>query len=74
AQIVKRSQEWGPAGLQERLGDGLRRFIAASGKWMRVRRGYGRADVEKVYREVLEGRATPEEGHVLSVWAAPASD
>jgi hypothetical protein len=67
-QMVKRSREWGPAGFQQRLGDGLRRFVASSRDWMQVVRGHGAAEVEGVYREILEGRAQPSQGHVLSLW------
>jgi len=67
AQIQKRSQEWGPEVLQERLGLAWTRFRDGSEAWLHVRRGAGRADLERVYREVLEGRASPDEGHVLSL-------
>jgi len=67
-QIQKRSQEWGPEVLQERLGGSWARFCDASEKWLRVVRSYGTEQVEKIYREVLEGRARPNEGHVLSMW------
>ncbi|MCW5889513.1 MAG: DUF2855 family protein [bacterium] len=68
AQIEKRTREWGPAGLEERLGDAWRAFVASSDAWLEVVRGYGPAAVERAYREVLEGQARPEQGHVLSMW------
>ena len=67
-QIQKRSQEWGGAVLAERLGGAWALFRDASGGWLRVVRGYGPEQVERVYREVLEGRARPDRGHVLSLW------
>ena len=67
AQIVKRSQEWGPAGLQERLGSAWTRFRDASDKWLNVVRGQGPEAVEATYRQLLEGRAKPNQGHVLSL-------
>ena len=67
-EIAKRVEAWGPAGFQQRLADGWRRFSASSDDWLRIVRGSGQADVERVYREVLEGRAKPDEGHVLSLW------
>ena len=66
AQIVKRSQEWGPQGVQERLGAAWSRFRDFADGWLKVVRGQGREELERVYREVLEGRARPSEGHVLS--------
>ncbi len=67
AQIQKRAQDWGPEGLQERLGGAWTRFRAASDAWLEVRRSQGKAQVERAYREVLDGRATPNVGHVLSL-------
>jgi hypothetical protein len=67
-QIQKRIADWGPAGLQQRIGDALRSFIATTPKWLSVERGYGRDAVEHVYRETLGGRAAPDTGHVLSLW------
>jgi hypothetical protein len=71
AQAQKRMTEWGPAGFQERLGNSWQLYRAASEAWLRVVRGYGKAEVERVYREVLEGRAAPSEGHVLSLHEGP---
>ncbi len=67
-QIQKRSAEWGPEGLQERLGGALAGFLDASGSWLHVVRGAGRDAVERVYRETLEGRTDPAQGHVLTLW------
>ena len=67
SQLEKRIAEWGSAGFQERLGGAWRRFVAFSDGWLRVVRGAGPAAVESTYREVLEGRALPNEGHVLSL-------
>ena len=68
AQLQRRAQEWGPAEFQERLGGAWERFRASSDDWLSVVRGYGQAEVERVYRDTLEGRAKPSEGHVLSLW------
>ena len=70
AQIQKRAQEWGPAGFQERLGDAWHRFDASSDAWLEVQRGAGAADLERVYQDILDGRAQPHHGHVLSLWDA----
>lgn len=69
AQVEKRTQEWGAAGLQQRLGDAWHAFLASTDGWLEVVRGRGPAEVERVYREVLEGRARPEQGRVLSMWS-----
>ena len=69
-EISKRVEAWGPAGFQQRLGEGWRQFCASSDDWLRVVRGSGPAEVERVYLEVLRGQARPDEGHVLSMHEA----
>lgn len=73
AQIQKRVKEWGPAGFQDRLGTAWTSFRDFSERWLTVRRERGRTAVEKVYHDTLEGRARPDEGHVLSLWDADES-
>ena len=68
AQIKKRIDDWGPQGLQEKLGASLEAFIESSAKWLQVERGYGRDDVERVYRATLDGSANPAQGNILSLW------
>ena len=68
SQIQKRSQDWGAAGLQERMGEVWVRFRDSSDEWLRVVRHTGRDAVERAYRDVLEGRSKPDQGHVLSLW------
>lgn len=72
AEIAKRVAAWGAEGFQQRLGEGWRDFCASTDGWLRVVRGNGRTEVERVYRELLEGRALPHEGHVLSLWERSA--
>ena len=70
AQIKKRIADWGPAVLQQRTDDAWQAFMApvsdARDPWMRVVRDSGQAAVERVYLALLDGRAKPEEGHLLS--------
>ncbi|MBE0615769.1 MAG: DUF2855 family protein [Burkholderiales bacterium] len=68
AQIKKRAQDWGAAEFQRRLGAAWLQFLGASAAWMRVIHARGPAAVERVYLEVLEGRARPDEGHVLTLF------
>ena len=67
-QLQKRVREWGPGGLQQRYGTAWRQFLAFTEPRIRVVHGRGRAAVERVYLETLEGRSRPDEGHVLSLW------
>ena len=66
--IVKRTQDWGPGGLQERLGGSWLKFADWSKTWMNVKRQSGEDAVRKVYLEVLNGDLDPSDGHVLSLW------
>jgi hypothetical protein len=65
-----RMAEWGPAGFLSRVGGAMREFVDSTGGWLRVVEGRGPAAVEAVYRTMLEGRADPAEGHLLSMAAA----
>jgi len=70
AQLEKRTAEWGAAGLQQRLGDAWRAFVASTDAWLEVVRDRGPAAVERVWGEVVTGRTHPHQGHVLSMWEA----
>jgi Protein of unknown function (DUF2855) len=65
-QVAKRTREWGADVLQQRMGAAWRAFLVPASGWIRVVRGAGPGAIERVYQEVLAGRATPDEGHVLS--------
>ena len=71
AQIKKRNAEWGAAALQTRIAEAWRAFMRpvmdAQNGWMRVVAGNGPDDVERVYRDMLDGRVRPDQGHVLSL-------
>lgn len=71
-QIVKRSKDWGPAGLQERLGASWAAFRDSSDAWLKVKRGYGRAAVEQVFNQTLGAQTQPADGHVISLWDSEA--
>jgi hypothetical protein len=34
--------------------------------WLRVEQGSGAEDLERIYREVLDGKSDPTVGHVIS--------
>jgi len=66
-QIVKRSKDWGPQGLSNRIGTAWTKFCDASDAWLHVVRGSGRETLERVYRDTLAGRTQPADGHILSL-------
>ena len=65
-QLRKRFADWGPEGFQQRIGTAFGAFRGLADRALRVVRGR-RADVQRVYLDTLEGRAAPDEGHVLSL-------
>jgi hypothetical protein len=60
-------EDWGPAELASRLGEAMQRFLDSTSPWLNITAGQGPAAVEAVYRALLEGRANPADGHVLSL-------
>jgi hypothetical protein len=65
-QARTRIAEWGAGAFQTRVADAMRRFLG-SARWLRVVEGRGRDAVASVYRAMLDGKADPAEGHVLSL-------
>jgi hypothetical protein len=70
-QIKKRSIEWGADGFQQRFAAAWKTFIARVGDahrpWINIVDERGPAVVERVYRELLEGRARPDDGRIVSM-------
>jgi hypothetical protein len=71
SQIQKRTQEWGPEGLQARIGDAWGAFRDSTDDWLKIERGYGRTAVEAVYLETLDAQTPPSQGQILSLWENP---
>jgi hypothetical protein len=65
-QAQKRRQDWGPGGMEQRFGQAWAAFLPSVAGWLKVRRGRGAGAIHDTYMDVLEGRASPETGHVLS--------
>lgn len=71
AQVKKRLADWGAAGLAQRTGEAWTAFMKTISNpqrpWISVVRGHGPREVEQVYRELLDGRTNPQQGHLLSL-------
>ena len=72
AQAAKRMADWGgPGELQKRIAAAWQAFMKPVtdpvSPWLTVVRGRGASDVEQAYRELIDGRANPQQGHVLSL-------
>jgi uncharacterized protein DUF2855 len=65
--VVKRSDDWGRAGLETRVADAWHPFCEWTSGWLEVVRGDGFEAVRDAYLAVLEGRVDPRTAHVLSL-------
>lgn len=65
--VVKRSKDWGRAGLEQRVADAWHPFCEWIGERIEVVHGEGFDAVRDAYLEVLEGRVAPQTAHVLSL-------
>jgi Protein of unknown function (DUF2855) len=63
--LQKRTEDWGPDGVNERLAGSWPRYVEWLRGWLRVEHGSGAEDVERIYRELLDGKSDPAVGHVL---------
>ncbi|WP_213739688.1 DUF2855 family protein [Bradyrhizobium sp. dw_411] len=66
-QIRKRAKEWGPGGIDRRFGAAWAGFAPMLDRCLGIVEGRGRAAVEQIYRDTLNGRVPPDQGHILSV-------
>jgi hypothetical protein len=71
AQIKKRSSEWGPQGLSQRLVRSWQAFTSAvlqsERPWLQIEQHVGPAAVQAAYQHVLSGKGDPRLGHILSL-------
>jgi hypothetical protein len=67
-QVRKRAEDWGQAGLDDRVAAAWREYLDFCDGWVDLQHGSGPDAVERVYVELLEGRTDPATGHILSMW------
>ncbi len=65
--VVKRSREWGRAGLETKVADAWHPFCAWAAGWLEPIPGEGFDAVRGAYLDVLEGRVEPARAHVLTL-------
>jgi hypothetical protein len=68
--LVKRRDDWGPGGVEERIADAWQVFLESVNGWLTIVERHGRDELETTWLEVLEGRASPDTGFVLSLTRA----
>ena len=66
-QIRKRAKEWGPGGIEKRLGAAWTGFAPNLEKWLTIVDSRGPDAVQRVYLETLAGRIPPDQGLMLSL-------
>ena len=67
-QIAARTRDWCQRGIDARIADAWRPFLQWCDTWLVIKRQNGPHAVEATYREILDGKASPHSGHVLSIW------
>ena len=62
--IRQRMKDWGPDELGTRFRTALHDFIAGN-PWLTLKHHVGPEALQAIYGEVVEGRAHPDEGHIV---------
>jgi hypothetical protein len=65
--VVKRSRDWGSAGLESSVAEAWHPFCEWAGGWLEPIHGEGFEAVRGAYLDVLEGRVEPARAHVLTL-------
>lgn len=65
--IAQRQKDWGQDGFARRYGAAWGAFLGSAGTWLKVVEGKGEADVLASWTALLDGKAKPEEGYILSL-------
>ncbi len=65
--LAQRIAEWGPGGFDSRLTAAWESFLDSTEGWLEIVRDRGAASAEKHYRDLLEGRASPKQGVILTL-------
>ncbi|HEV3471769.1 MAG TPA: DUF2855 family protein [Actinomycetota bacterium] len=65
--MAKRRGDWGKGGFAERYGHAWTDFAPSVAEWMNIEQANGADAVERVYRELIGGKTSPEKGHILSL-------
>jgi Protein of unknown function (DUF2855) len=66
-QLVKRRADWGADGLDSRIERAWHAFVESVHEWLTIEEHHGFDAIEPTWLEVLEGRAAPNEGHVVAL-------
>jgi len=65
--VVKRTADWGGAGLEQRLAEAWDPFAQWAGGWLELIRARGGEELRSAYLELLDGRIDPAKAHAFSL-------
>jgi hypothetical protein len=65
SQVAKRISDWGREGYQQRVGDAVREFVAASRDWLTLHHASGPAEAQATWTEVHDGKIPPNVGPIV---------
>jgi len=65
--VVKRSEDWGRAGLEQRVAEAWQPFCKWTGEWLETIPAEGFEGLQSAYLEVLEGGVDPKNAHVITL-------
>ncbi len=65
--VVKRSADWGRAGLEQRIAEAWQPYVQWTDGWLKITRAAGPEALQKAYQELLDGRIDPASAHVLTL-------
>ena len=65
--VVKRSEDWGRTGLEQRVADAWHPFCEWTAGWLEVIHDQGFEGLQAAYEEVLAGQVKPSNAHVVSL-------
>lgn len=68
--VVKRSADWGRAGLEARVAEAWHPFCEWTAGWLETIPGTGFDAVHAAYLDVIEGRVDPKHAHVIELSAS----
>ena len=66
-QIKKRTQDWGPGGVDQHFAQVWQPFVDFVQPWMKIKHSRGESAVQEIYLRMLEGKVPADEGHMLSL-------
>ena len=64
-QAAKGRENWGPETFQARIMESMTKWVSTM-RWLEILHAHGAADIECVYRKVLDGQAQPGQGLICS--------